>query len=129
MLAGDELSRASGVWLLNAMVGENIDGAVEKLMAVASIGPLLGPGLIFVFSILGIIGTAVQAVFILIQIAMLRLVLGWMPIAAAAYGIGSAGCRRGRNSATGASCSSSSRSSRLECLRANRRVRFEFVCV
>ncbi|NKV33015.1 hypothetical protein GS921_25340 [Rhodococcus hoagii] len=91
VLAGDELSRASGVWLLNAMVGENIDGAVEKLMAVASIGPLLGPGLIFVFSILGIIGTAVQAVFILIQIAMLRLVLGWMPIAAAASGIGSAG--------------------------------------
>ncbi|NKS56582.1 hypothetical protein GS504_03295 [Rhodococcus hoagii] len=91
VLAADELSRAAGVWLLEAMVGENIDGAVNKLMAVASIGPLLGPGLIFVFSILGILGTAVQAVFILIQIAMLRLVLGWMPIAAAASGIGAAG--------------------------------------
>ncbi|KDQ01240.1 hypothetical protein EN35_23225 [Rhodococcus qingshengii] len=91
ILAGDELSRAAGVWLVQAMVGENIDEAANKLLAVAEVGPLLGPGLIFVFAILGIVGTAVQAVFIMMQIAMLRLVLGWAPIAAAASGIGSAG--------------------------------------
>ncbi|MDV6277944.1 hypothetical protein R3Q06_31145 [Rhodococcus erythropolis] len=91
ILTGDELSRAAGVWLVQAMVGENIDEAANKLLAVAEVGPLLGSGLIFVFAILGIVGTAVQAVFIMMQIAMLRLVLGWAPIAAAASGIGSAG--------------------------------------
>ncbi|NKS04689.1 hypothetical protein GS528_27940, partial [Rhodococcus hoagii] len=54
----------------------NIDGAVEKLMAVASIGPLAGPRLIFVFSILGHHRHGGTGGVHPHQIAMLRLVLG-----------------------------------------------------
>jgi len=87
VIVGDEVSRAGGQWLIQAMVGDNIEGALSKLLSVAQIGGMLGPGLIFVFSLLGIIGTAVQVVFIIIQIALLRVVLGWAPIAAASTGL------------------------------------------
>ncbi|MFD6057840.1 hypothetical protein [Rhodococcus wratislaviensis] len=90
VILADEGSRGLGVWLIERMVGDNIDGALDKLLTANQLGTL-GAGLVFVLALLGIVGTIIQAVFIMVQIALARLVLGFAPVAAAASGLGNAG--------------------------------------
>ncbi|MGN2642253.1 hypothetical protein ACTD5D_40020 [Nocardia takedensis] len=85
VLADDALRQAS-VWLLETMISGNASEAAEKLVKAQTLHPLLGSGLLFVFALLGVVGTVVQMVFILIQIAVSKLVLGILPLAASASG-------------------------------------------
>lgn len=84
VVLGDDAMRAASVWLLEQMAG-GVDPsqAVDKLLKVAEFGGGLGAGLLFVFALLGVMGVVAQMVFILVQIAVSKLVLGTLPLAAA----------------------------------------------
>ncbi|WP_433574120.1 hypothetical protein [Nocardia brasiliensis] len=86
VVVADSAMRSAGVWLLEAIAGENAEQAAGKLVDVNALSPVLGSGLLFVFALLGTIGTVVQMVFILIQIAVSKLVLGTLPLVAAFSG-------------------------------------------
>ncbi|QIS23642.1 hypothetical protein [Nocardia terpenica] len=83
VVALDGAMRAAAMWLLNEFVGANAAAAAQKLITVERLDPLLGDGLLFVFALLGVLGTVVQMVFMLIQIALSKLVLGVLPLVAA----------------------------------------------
>lgn len=84
VVLGDDAMRAAGVWLLEQMAG-GVDPsqAVDKLLKVAEFGNGLGAGLLFVFALMGVMGVVAQMVFILVQIAVSKLVLCTLPLAAA----------------------------------------------
>ena len=84
VVLGDDAMRAASVWVLQQMAG-GVDPsqAVDKLLKVAEFGNGLGAGLLFVFALLGVMGVVAQMVFILVQIAVSKLVLGTLPLAAA----------------------------------------------
>ncbi|MFH5227545.1 hypothetical protein [Antrihabitans spumae] len=83
VVIADEASRRGGMWIVELMVGDNLVDAAKKLLIS---GPLLGPGLLFVFAFLGLIGTIVQCCFVLAQMAVAKLIQGVIPLAAAGSG-------------------------------------------
>ncbi|MFE3279527.1 hypothetical protein [Nocardia sp. NPDC059239] len=84
---GDGAMRSASTWILEGLAGQTSPSeAVERLMKVNSLGGFLGAGLLFVFALLGLIGVISQMMFILVQIAVSKLVLGVLPLAAAASG-------------------------------------------
>ncbi len=90
IMLADAVCRGLGSWLIERVVGDNIDGALDRMLGAAQYGTL-GAGLVLVLALFGIAGTLVQAVFIIVQVSLARLVLGFAPIAAAASGLGQAG--------------------------------------
>lgn len=84
---GDDAMRAASTWLLEGLAGGVSPAqSLERLMKISTLGGYLGSGLLFVFSLLGLIGVISQMMFILVQIAVSKLVLGVLPLAAAASG-------------------------------------------
>ncbi|WP_156052436.1 hypothetical protein [Nocardia carnea] len=87
IVLADDAMRASSVWLLETMAGGVDPGqALERIIQINTLGSLLGAGLLFVFAVMGVCGVIAQMVFILIQIAVSKLVLGVLPLAASFSG-------------------------------------------
>lgn len=74
---------AMGRWIVDEAAGGNVVEVLGNLFDVSKISNTLAAGLILIFAVLGIVGALVQAVFIVVQYAMLILVVGFLPTAAA----------------------------------------------
>ncbi|WP_280246936.1 hypothetical protein [Nocardia abscessus] len=87
IVLADDAMRAASVWLLETMAG-GVDPshALDRIMQIESLGGTLGAGLLFVFALIGVFGVVAQMVFILMQIAVSKLVLGVLPLAASFSG-------------------------------------------
>lgn len=86
LVAAHAGSVAMGRWLVNDAARGNIGDVLNNLLDVSQISGQLSAGLMFVFGILGIIGALVQAVFVVIQYALIIAVAGFLPFAAAGSG-------------------------------------------
>lgn len=86
LVAGHAGSVAMGRWLVDDAARGNIGDVLGNLLDVSQISGELSAGLMFIFGILGIIGALVQAVFVVIQYALIIAVCGFLPFAAASSG-------------------------------------------
>lgn len=86
LVAAHAGSVAMGRWLVNDAARGNIGDVLNNLLDVSLISGQLSAGLMFIFGILGIIGALVQAVFVVIQYALIIAVGGFLPFAAAGSG-------------------------------------------
>ncbi|GAB4590234.1 hypothetical protein Ntsu_80660 [Nocardia sp. IFM 10818] len=84
---GDGAMRSTATWILAGLAGEvDPNTALDRIMKISTLGGYLGAGLLFVLALLGLVGVIAQMMFILVQIAVSNLVLGVLPLAAAASG-------------------------------------------
>ncbi|WP_415977432.1 hypothetical protein [Rhodococcus sp. 077-4] len=79
-------SVAMGRWIVDDAAGGNISGVLKNLTDVSNVSADLSAGLMFIFGLLGILGALVQALFVVIQYALLICVTGFLPTAAAGSG-------------------------------------------
>lgn len=86
LVAAHAGSVAMGRWLVDDAARGNIGDVLKNLLDVSLISGQLSAGLMFIFGILGIIGALVQAVFVVIQYALIIAVCGFLPFAAAGSG-------------------------------------------
>lgn len=86
LVAAHAGSVAMGRWLVDDAARGNIGDVLNNLLDVSLISGQLSAGLMFIFGILGIIGALVQAVFVVIQYALIIAVGGFLPFAAAGSG-------------------------------------------
>lgn len=77
---------AMGRWIVDEAAGGEVADVLGNLFDITAVSGTLAAGLVFVFALLGIVGAIVQAVFIVVQYAMLILVVGFLPTAAAGSG-------------------------------------------
>ncbi|WP_157772986.1 hypothetical protein, partial [Rhodococcoides fascians] len=86
LVAAHAGSVAMGRWLVDDAARGNIGDVLGNLLDVTQISGELSAGLMFIFGILGIVGALVQAVFVVIQYALIIAVAGFLPFAAAGSG-------------------------------------------
>ncbi|WP_328811729.1 hypothetical protein [Rhodococcus sp. NBC_00294] len=72
-----------GKWIVEDAAGGNVADVLGTMFDLSQVSSLLSAGLVMVFALLGIVGALVQAVFVVVQYAMLILVVGFLPTAAA----------------------------------------------
>ncbi|MDQ1178629.1 hypothetical protein [Rhodococcus sp. SORGH_AS_0301] len=75
-----------GKWIVEDAAGGNVADVLGTMFDLSQVSSLLSAGLVMVFALLGIVGALVQAVFVVVQYAMLILVVGFLPTAAAGSG-------------------------------------------
>ncbi|MFD4356812.1 hypothetical protein ACFWPX_29970 [Nocardia sp. NPDC058518] len=87
VIGADSAMRGFSVWLLSKLAAtDDPAAAVERLINVAAMGNGLGAALLLTFAQLGMLGCIAQMVFIMVQLAVSKLALGTLPLAAAASG-------------------------------------------
>lgn len=87
VIGADAAMRSFSVWLLsNLAATDDPSAAIDRLINVAAIGNGLGAALLLTFAQLGMLGCIAQMVFIMVQLAVSKLALGTLPLAAAASG-------------------------------------------
>lgn len=84
--AGAEAGDAFSDWILNESAGADGKGAIEQLLAVDSFSQVAGFFVLLV-SIIGILGAAMQMIFVVMREVVLLFAVAALPIAAAASGM------------------------------------------
>ncbi|WP_327146831.1 hypothetical protein [Nocardia sp. NBC_01327] len=85
LVLGTQAGDAFSDWVINAATHNDAKGAAEAILQTQTLMGL-SPGLVFVIVIVGMIGALAQAVFAVVREALLVLVVGILPLAAASSG-------------------------------------------
>ncbi|MBL1080076.1 hypothetical protein JK358_37335 [Nocardia sp. 2] len=72
-------------WVIDESTGHNARGVAEAMLH-TSVLTAFSPGLVFIVALLGLLGAVMQAVFALVREALLVVVVGVLPLAAASSG-------------------------------------------
>lgn len=82
---GTQASDQFALWLINTSTDQDARGVAEAMVQTAAL-TALSPGLVFAIALVGMVGALMQAVFAVVREALLILVVGVLPLAAASSG-------------------------------------------
>ncbi|MET9490028.1 hypothetical protein [Nocardia sp. NPDC006630] len=85
LVLGTQAGDAFSDWVINAATNNDAKGTLEAIVQ-TQVFTALSPGLVFVIVLIGMIGALAQAVFAVVREALLVVVVGILPLAAASSG-------------------------------------------